>query len=161
MKKISKLIFGLFEGSNLLGIVALVLMMCISTAEIIFRGVFNSPIRGNIEIVVYLMVCVVSFGMGRCTLKGGHIMVDLFNVGPVVEKINHILLFLLCLVIAWQNVMQGLKTYSMQTMSQLLGIPKFPFYFVMGFGFFMTSLAIAFREFTKKKPSVSEAAQES
>lgn len=151
MEKKEKLFSMLFEGSNMLGIVALVLMMCITIAEIFCRSILNSPIRGNIEIIVYLMVCVVAFGMGRCTLKDGHIRVDLIKVGPIVEKMNHILLLFLCLVIAWQNVMQGIKVFSMGTVSQLLGIPKFPFYIVMGFGFFMIALAIVTTEFGKIK----------
>lgn len=65
-----------------LGCGAIVLMMLHSVADVLGKYLFNTPIRGTIEVVAaYYMVAVVFFPLAHVTRERAHIAVELFTRG--------------------------------------------------------------------------------
>jgi len=61
-----------------LGSIAMCLMAVIVTVDVSGRFLFNKPLRGGIEIVEELMVCVIFLMLAYVTEKEKHIKVDIF-----------------------------------------------------------------------------------
>lgn len=141
MKRAIALIRRIVDDISYLGYLAMLCMMMLTVVDVTLRF-FGHPIMGSMEITVALMVCVVFFGMGRCTLQNVHLKVELFKKFPILDKINSIITMILCFVIGWQCVVQGGKAMDLQSASQLLRIPKYPFLYVAACGFFLVAVAL-------------------
>jgi TRAP-type C4-dicarboxylate transport system permease small subunit len=62
------------------GILALFLMMCLTTVDALWRYAFNSPITGGYEVTEkYLMLICVFLGMSLCYRGGGMIRVTILT----------------------------------------------------------------------------------
>ena len=150
MQKVLKAIRWIVDNSICIGCIAVILMMLTTVVDVTFRF-FKHPVMGSIEITTTLMVCVVFFGMGRCSLHDIHLKVDLFKRFPILDSINRIVVLVLCGIVGWQTIIQGLQAKKMHSVSQLLRIPKYPFVFVAAFGFFIIALAILVYFFSERK----------
>ena len=87
---------GVFSsGLSYLGAAALFGMMILTTADVIFRYAFNSPILGAFEVTEFLVLLVIFSFLGYTQAQKSHISVDLlFNLFPVklqtiIEVFNH------------------------------------------------------------------------
>ena len=73
----SRLFNLLIDIAGFMALIALLAMMLLTTTDVFFRFFFDSPILGSIELVEILMVTVAGLSLAWCTLKSGHIRVDL------------------------------------------------------------------------------------
>ena len=117
-------------GFALFGGLVLVIIMLLSVASIIGRGVFLTPIQGDFELVqIGCAVAVFAF-MPWCELRSGHIVVDFFttNSSPALrgrlDAISHALLGLLAALIAWRLVFGALDLYDYEDTTMVLRIPS-------------------------------------
>jgi TRAP-type transport system small permease protein len=60
------------------GTVCILILMCLTTADVVLRYVFNRPINGAYEISEILMLSAVFLGMGYTQLFHEHVNADLF-----------------------------------------------------------------------------------
>ncbi len=141
MKNVVKVIDWIVDKSIYLGCTAVVLMMMTTVVDVVLRF-FKHPLKGSMEITTALMVCVVFFGMGRCSLLDLHMKVDIFKKFPWLDKVNKLITTALCLIICWQTIIQAFKAQSLNSVSQLLRIPKYPFVFVAAYGFLIIAAAL-------------------
>jgi TRAP-type C4-dicarboxylate transport system permease small subunit len=147
VKKIIGCCYVIFDRLALISAAALAGMMVVTLLDIIFR-VVNQPFKGGMEIVVSLMVCIVFFGVAKCTLEDGMIKIDIFSFGKAkttVDAINSIITAVLCFIVGWQCFKQSQMAYSMGTVSSLLKIPKWIFQLVSAFGMAGVGLAVPVR----------------
>jgi TRAP-type C4-dicarboxylate transport system permease small subunit len=147
MKKIIGYCYAILDRLALVSSAALIGMMVVTLLDIIFR-VVNQPFTGGMELVVSLMVCIVFFGVAKCTLEDGMIKIDIFSFGKAktaVDVINSIITAALCFIVGWQCFKQSQMAYSMGTVSSLLKIPKWIFQLVSAFGMATVGLAILVR----------------
>lgn len=125
---------------NAIGMIALTLMMLATVGDVFLRYVFNKPILGIVELVECLMVAVVFLALPRCTLRGGNAKVEAlsgyFPAGllRVVDVFTNLLSLGILLVITWQAFREFTDMYEVNRASDMLGIPAYPFYFIVGFG---------------------------
>ena len=79
MKKLTpaKISMGFIEIVGFLALITIVIMMMLTTVDVFLRYVFNRPILGSFEVTELLMVSVAGLSLAWCTLKSGHIRVDI------------------------------------------------------------------------------------
>ena len=141
-------ILALSRIMGIIAIIVLVAMMFFTVLDVTLRAFFNRPIPGDVEVIELSMVCAGFFGLAWCAMRGMHIKVDLlvsFLPKPIqmlMDAFNYVLGFGICAVFAWQSFTEGAANRAMHSISSILHIPLFPFYWLMGIGFGVLCLAI-------------------
>jgi TRAP-type C4-dicarboxylate transport system permease small subunit len=119
---------------------AIAAMMFLTFFDVAGRFVLNKPISGSLEVTEYLMGLLVSFGLGYCALKKGHIRVDLImqytsrKVNLWFDLFAYGISFLMYIFITWQIWQYGVSKYTSKMTSSVLLIPVYPFAFIMAIG---------------------------
>lgn len=128
----------------------LILIMLLTTLDVILRFFFNAPITGCSEITQRFIIVAGFLGMGWCALNNQHIKVDLLvgRLPPKGQKVfsifNYIVVGIISALITKQSYTQAILVKKMNIQSQLLGIPNFPFYFVVSISYFILLVTIVF-----------------
>lgn len=134
--KIERVVGLLARIGNIFGMIALVLMMLMTVADVGLRYFFNSPIVGGTEITEYLMVCLF-LCVPWCTFTGGIVRMDLI-VGNISQRGRSILdattdliglVAMACLT--WQLVVEMEFNRDVGIGSVVLKIPAYPFYAIL------------------------------
>jgi TRAP-type C4-dicarboxylate transport system permease small subunit len=139
MESLSRAVRGINRTLVLLGGVALVAMMLLTSANIFLRTVWL-PVRGTFEMMGFLGAVVVSFSLGYTQLSRGHIAVDvLFHRFP--DGVVRFLTGVNCVIcggffslLAWQVGKKGLILMRTGEVSETLRIPFYPVAFGVSLG---------------------------
>ena len=138
LTKLYLIIMGILTG--IAGIVLTAMMFLIMT-DVVLRYVFNSPITGSYEIIQYMMAILISFAVVYCAYKRSHVSVDIvFDLLPpkpqsIVACLGSLIVLILFILIAWENVLYIKETYDQRLTSTVLYIPTFPFVAAVAVGF--------------------------
>jgi len=151
---LSKAVDPLVYAGTFIACVMLAGMMFLTFFDVFGRFVLNRPIIGSYEITEFMMVLLVSFGLGYCAMKKGHIRVDLI-LQYVSRKANqwfNIFTYgfscILFAFVAWQGWLNAWNAVTTKAASVILLIPTFPFAFMLSVGAAFITL-IFFRDFLK------------
>jgi TRAP-type C4-dicarboxylate transport system permease small subunit len=138
LKKLYLIIMGILAG---IAASVLTAMMFLIMTDVVLRYVFNSPITGSYEIIQYMMAILISFAVVYCAYKRGHVSVDIvFDQLPpkpqsIVACLGSLIVLILFILIAWENVLYIKETYDQRLTSTILYIPTFPFVASVAVGF--------------------------
>lgn len=151
MPHIEKTITATAEKANWLAAAALVLMMLLTTLDVVLR-LFKSSIPGTYEIIGLLGAVVASFALGYTSVEKGHIAVDFLVmrcspwVQAVVGAINALLAAVLFTIITWQSLVYGLDLMKKGQVTLTVQLPIYPFVFgtAVGCGLLTLVLLIEF-----------------
>lgn len=147
MVKIEKIVRCIIELSGILAVFVLVAMMMLTVTDVFLRYLFSRPIVGSQEIIVLLMVLVVFFGLGWCTINKNHIRVDIIErllsqKGRIFfDSINYILVMAVSLFIIKNSYAQAMYIRELGRTTKQLGLPEYPFIFAVVFGYILLFLA--------------------
>jgi TRAP-type C4-dicarboxylate transport system permease small subunit len=134
LKKIEK---GVRFAENIFagfGGIVFLAMMFLGTGDVSGRYLFNSPIRGTMEISGIMMGAIVLLSWAYTQRNKGHISVDLFisryspRMKAVVTFVMLFLSLILFLAITKQSTMIALRSWQEQRVIPTLGIPTVPFH---------------------------------
>ena len=123
-----------------IGVGTLFTMMLLTTIDVFFRYLFNKPILGGLELTEFMLVIVVFFSLPYTQFKQSHVRVDfIMNLltMPIQSFFDLINLFIACtllLVISVMNCIRGFDVMKSHETSGILGIPVYPFIFVVALG---------------------------
>jgi len=133
---------------NIVAMAVLVAMMLLTVSDVFLRYVFKKPILDSIHLTEYMMVCVVFLALAWCEVNGKHVTVDLIvsRFSPRIQAVfssgTYLVELGLCSLITWQSFRETLAIKQLQKSSLLLGVPVYPFYFVLAFGCAIFSLVM-------------------
>ncbi|OGN91798.1 MAG: hypothetical protein A2Z70_00505 [Chloroflexi bacterium RBG_13_48_17] len=136
---------------NIVAMSVLVAMMLLTVSDVFLRYVFKKPILDSISLTEYMMVCGVFLALAWCEVNGKHVTVDIVvsRFSPKIQTIFSIGTYFvelgLCSLITWQSFLETLAIRQLQKASLLLGVPVYPFYFILTFGFALFSLVMLTR----------------
>jgi TRAP-type C4-dicarboxylate transport system permease small subunit len=142
-----KLFSGL-EKQSIVGAIILFIMMLLTVGDVGGRYFFKSPIQGAHEITGLLLVCIAACALAYSQIKKGHIRVDLITerLSPKGRQIVDVVAYLFCVfassLITWQTLIRA-RDYFFSTrgnLTEVLGIPFFPFMVILGLGFLSLTL---------------------
>jgi TRAP-type C4-dicarboxylate transport system permease small subunit len=114
------------------GAVALILMMLVTTADVVLRAALNSPIRGVVDAVEITMLLVVFLGLPDAFLRGEQITVDVVDhmVSPgvlaVLKAAGAVLSTLFLALLASNLVQPLLDAYRFGDRKADLPVPLYP-----------------------------------
>ena len=141
-------IYALSRIMGIIAIAVLVAMMLFTVLDVFLRAFFNHPIPGDVEVIERSMVCVGFFGLAWCALRGMHIKVDLVvgflpkRVQGIIDIFNYLLGLFLCIFIVWFSFLESIANLEMKTVTSILRVPLFPFYWFVTVGYGVLGLAI-------------------
>jgi TRAP-type C4-dicarboxylate transport system permease small subunit len=128
-------------GASLLGLTLL------ATANVALR-IFRVPVGGTYEVVSFLGAIVTAGALGYTQKRRHHIVVDILSdkyppgVKRAVDRVSHVIMFLLFSVVSWQTVAYGRRLIRAGEVSETLKIPFHPFVFLVALGFAVLALTI-------------------
>ena len=132
-------------------VVLLLLMMFLGTADVIARYVFNSPIKGTLEISQLMMGGVIILGWGYVQASKANISVSFIidryppRVKRIVDLVILIITLILFILIAWQSYAIGINDIGYGRTIENVYIPAYPFKFLVTFGAIMVCLEALFQ----------------
>lgn len=139
----TKIVSWIAHACGLLGTIFLAGLMLMTVADVVLRYFFNAPILGSFEITEYLLVVIVFFALPWAALKRVNVRVDLI-VGKFSSKLRAKFDAVTCVLslivtgfFAWYTVPQSIYMFRLNSVSDMLEIPSWPFYFMVAFGFFL------------------------
>jgi len=144
MKKIE----SISHVMNYVAGIVLLVMVLLTTSDVLGRYLFSRPIIGTTELTEFMVVIVGFLGLAWCAVKGTHLMVDLLvsRLSPrkqaVIDSFNYFLQLVLCILISWRSFAEGIRRLEAGATSSNLGIPQYPFLWVLGCGVAMLCLVI-------------------
>ncbi len=120
--------------------IAVFWLMGLTVVAVVMRYVFRSPILGAQDISQLSLVLVVYPALAYCGWTGGHVALDLASTiltGGALRWTDILIRTasgLLFLYIAWVTLIRGLDALQYGEASNLIGIPYYPFFFIIALG---------------------------
>ena len=114
----------LVKGSGILGAFLFLLVMFITTYEVLVRYLFNAPTTWSLEISVILTIWGTFLGVAYTLQQGGHTQVDLF-VNRLSERNRRILrifvylfVLLFSIFLTWASLLPAVEAYIIKEVTQ-------------------------------------------
>jgi len=136
------------QGSAWMSAIALVVIMLLGTVDVLLRVVLQKPLLGTYEITQFLMVFAVFGGLVYAAMHDGHVTIDWIamvlpkRILAIVNSIACFLGILLFASVAWQSMIQGNELLRKGQTSFVLGIPLYPFLWVVALGSIVLALVL-------------------
>ncbi len=131
------------------GAVILTAMMLLVAAAVIMRYVFNNPILGDIEVIEFMMVGLVSFSLAYCAVEEGHVAVTFvvewlpYRVRAIINAFMYLVTLGFVVLITVFSVVQAMVLWTRGEASIMLKLPLFLFPLVLALGSAVFSLVMA------------------
>lgn len=123
-----------------LGATALFVMMCLTSADVVGRYLFNRPITGVFEVTEYLVLILIFSFIGYTQSQNSHVAVDLLmtklppRMRVYIDLANHLVCLGLMVLITWMGFEKALDLRAVGEVSPNLQIPAYPFVFFLVLG---------------------------
>jgi TRAP-type transport system small permease protein len=136
--RVGSIIENVLKKANIVtcavGALVLAVMMLLSCADVIGRYFFNKPIPGVWEIIRFLLVFAVSWGIGYTQIQKDHIRINIIialfpkRVQAAFDSLSYFLGVVGLSFLCWQLVVLANKYRMMPgAVTETLGIPFYPF----------------------------------
>lgn len=145
---------------NAVGVFFLTMMMLVITADVISRFFFNAPIAGSLEIIRFMLVLTILFGIPYATTRKQHVSIDILTSrlskrsALRLESIMILISLILSSVVVWRTIQYGLLRHQMNEISAVLHLPFAPFIFMVAFGFALTGCVLVIQLMRQMQESV-------
>ena len=126
------------RGLGYIAGVALMLMMFITSADVIARYWFNKPLKGAFELTEILLVLLIYLGLPLVSYKREHVVIDVLEayMPPLLKKILGCLAQIICVLafsgMAWVIFKRALRVAGYGDTTSLLKIPLAPIAYGIG-----------------------------
>jgi TRAP-type C4-dicarboxylate transport system permease small subunit len=120
-----------------IGMVFVLPLMLITTADVVGRGFFNKPIAGTFELSEYMLAVIILLGAAYTQQVKGHVAVDFLtsNFSNKTQALCQTLVLFLSLfivtILVWQGFMLGIEEKGV---TDQLRVPRAPFKMLVGVG---------------------------
>lgn len=124
-----RVLYQVCQAFALAGGVVLLLLINMSLISIIGRKLFNTPIRGDIELMEIGASIAIAAFLPLCEMRGTHIKVDTFTMKlsagaqRVLDALAHLLCMAAALILTWRTALQLRDNLEYGDVSTLLSIP--------------------------------------
>lgn len=135
MKTVMKFFDAVAKVLNVIAIIALLVMICITIIDVFMRLLFTSPITGAVEITRMMMVTMSPAFVGAL-LQHRHVSVGLLvdrfgRKGQLAfDTFGYILSSALCAIFCYQGFVEMFKKMNQKQVYTMLKIPTWPFYLI-------------------------------
>jgi TRAP-type C4-dicarboxylate transport system permease small subunit len=143
------LVLGLIAG------VILMIMMLLTTCDVVARYALNAPIRGAFELTEVSLVLLIYAGLPLVSRREAHVVVDLFEawMSVTVKQVLRVLGNVLCMAalggMAWLIYLRAVRVASYGDTTSVLKMPLAPVAFTIAALILVTGLVHIGLIFTK------------
>jgi TRAP-type C4-dicarboxylate transport system permease small subunit len=122
------------------GAVILTAMMVLVAVAVIMRYVFNNPILGDLEVITFMLVGLISFSLAYCAVMKGHVSVTVlvtrlpYRAQVIISFFMNLITLGFIVMIAWYSVEQAIVLWRRSAATIIFKVPIFPFALVLAFG---------------------------
>ncbi len=115
-------------------------IMCLTTADVAGRYLFNAPITGVFELTEFMVLFLIFSFLAYTQHSKGHVSVDLLvslfprRIQTTSALVNHSLCLILMGLITYMGFRRALELVEYQEASPNLGVPIYPFVFFLVLG---------------------------
>ena len=115
-------------------------LMIFIALSVVLRYIFHSPITGAVELTQFALVIVVFFGLAYCAIMKSNVSVSMvFDRLPPRSQavIDSLITFIglgFIILLTWQSALQTKTVLRTGHKSGVLGIPHYPFEFLLTIG---------------------------
>jgi TRAP-type C4-dicarboxylate transport system permease small subunit len=123
-----------------LGDIALVIMMFLTTADVISRYLFKAAILGVLETTELLMLILIFSYIGYTQAEKAHISVDILvprlpkKLQVYIGRFNHLVALIFLGLIVWRCVENAFVIKDSNEVANLIQVPIFPFAIFLSLG---------------------------
>jgi TRAP-type C4-dicarboxylate transport system permease small subunit len=120
-----------------IGMILLIPMMLLTSAEVVGRAVWSRPIPGSMELSSYMLAIFILLGIAYTHQVRGHVRVTMLvsrlprKWGIALDVITTLLSLFIIAVMTWQGWVVGIEE---RTVSDMLRVPQFPFRLLVSLG---------------------------
>ena len=146
---LERVVHPLSYAVHRVGAVILAGMMLLVAVAVIMRYVFNSPILGDLEIVTFMLVVLISFSLAYCGVVKGHVNVTVVvarlpsRLQAIISVLMNLLTLGFLIMVSWYSVVQALVLWHRGTATIIFRVPMFPLALVLAFGSGVFALVMA------------------
>jgi len=138
-------------------------MMLLTTCDVMARYFFSMPVPGAKELSEFMLAAFGMLGMAYTHHSGGNVRVTFLTHAlpprwrAMADTIANLLSLVIVLLITWQAWIMGAEDFHTGAVSDSLGIPIYPFKFLLSEGAFflcleiLTNLAESVRKVFRKR----------
>ena len=153
MNNISKVVTRFSRGLDLIGGYFYFVLMILVVANVIMRTVFSKPILGTIEFVEIFTAVGIGLTIAYCAVLDEHISVDFVfeylpqKIKKVISAFVHVLTLGFLGLAGYMVFQYGTSVLISGRVTPTLGVPYYPFLYIIAFGFIMYFLVAVFKVF--------------
>jgi TRAP-type C4-dicarboxylate transport system permease small subunit len=120
-----------------IGMILLIPMMLLTSAEVVGRAVWSRPIPGSMELSSYMLAIFILLGIAYTHQVRGHVRVTMLvsrlpgRWSIALDVITTLLSLFIIAVMTWQGWVVGIEE---RTVSDMLRVPQFPFRLLVSLG---------------------------
>jgi TRAP-type C4-dicarboxylate transport system permease small subunit len=120
-----------------IGMVFVLPLMLITTADVVGRGFFNKPIAGTFELSEYMLAVIILLGAAYTQQVKGHVAVDFLTskfsnkTQALCQTLVLFLSLFIVTILVWQGFMLGIEEKGV---TDQLRVPRAPFKMLVGVG---------------------------
>lgn len=156
---LERLINSISRISNSVGIMAVMALMLLITADVFSRFVLNKSIKGVFELVTVMVVVVTALAFAYTSTHDGLISVTVIvehfssKVRSAIDMFNTLLGVAFFALVSWKSITQAGVYWAKGSVTSGISVPIFPFMLVFSFGCVLLCLILIIR-FVKSTQAV-------
>ncbi len=137
LSDVRKVVERIIRIVGTIGMVFVLPLMVLTTADVVGRGFFDKPIAGTFELSEYMLAIIILLGAAYTQQVKGHVAVDFLTIkfSPKTQLMCQVLTLLLSLfivaILTWQGFILGMEETGV---TDQLRIPRAPFKILVGVG---------------------------
>ena len=146
--RLQKRITRVLRGLLYVGMFFVVAMMLITVVHGVGRYALNRPVPGLIDMSSVMLVSAVALIVAYTQVVRGHVAIGTIvdRLSPrkqtIIDIFNYLIAIVMIVILIWQSITRGIFLMGEGSASAILGIPDFPFLFILAFGWALFGLAI-------------------
>lgn len=147
MTSFERIVSFLTHISDRIAQLAVMVMLFLIVGNILSRVVWK-PILGTYDIAGFIGAIIVSFALGHCAIRKGHIQVELLvqrfpeRIQGILGTLTGILSLFIFSLVTWQCIVLGNDMRRVGELSMSAHIPFYPYIYGIAYGCGLLSLVI-------------------
>ncbi|WP_138419598.1 TRAP transporter small permease [Aquibacillus sediminis] len=117
-------------------------------ANVLSRRLFDTPIQGTHDFILFLTPVLISLSIAYCAVKDGHISISVFmdrlprKVQKVIDSLIGIISAIFLFFVTRNIILYADEMRQNGEVSLTIGLPHFPFVVILGIGFGLLGLVV-------------------
>ncbi len=143
---VGKTLEWLAKACAIAGGLVMVTITLITTASIVGRWLFNSPLLGDTELVEFAMAIAVAAFLPICQWRRGNIIVDFFTTSATqatrdrLDQLGALLIAIMLALLAWRTLAGAVSQKEAGSTTMLMGLPEWIAFVAMAPPMILTAL---------------------